>query len=250
MAFKIHVNEITENPAFKEEDIAEMAFYVKQTLHRYLEVVNRGYLHAESLFNDPEGGSDMDVAPFQPENPEHVEYADCSLHSSLLQMYKFCFVAEDKKSFLEQSYITKGALGGLNDFIADTLPPCLSYQSLAQNGIMEDYYDDNKIHRLLIAFFANLKLIYGSIGNGINGHFPDSFFHCEHVELLGLDNELFSFRELTMLSGYQTERAVRNLASPSTPEHRKLTVVKKEKGRSTFVTREEAIRWLNSLNRK
>ncbi|NMV42269.1 hypothetical protein HKB00_00040, partial [Vibrio parahaemolyticus] len=53
MAFKIHVNEITENPAFKEEDIAQMAFYVKKTLHRYLEVVNNGYLHAESLFKDP-----------------------------------------------------------------------------------------------------------------------------------------------------------------------------------------------------
>ncbi|MDG2898169.1 hypothetical protein P7M61_27440, partial [Vibrio parahaemolyticus] len=89
-----------------------------------------------------------------------------------------------------------------------------------------------------------------SIDYGINGHFPETFFHCEHVESLGLDTELFSFRELTLLSGYQTERAVRNLASPSTPEHRKLAVVKKEKGRSTFVTREETIRWLNSLNRK
>ncbi|MCV5745164.1 hypothetical protein OFN42_33685, partial [Escherichia coli] len=73
MAFKIHVNEITENPAFKEEDIAQMAFYVKKTLHRYLEVVNNGYLHAESLFKDPESGSDMDVAPFQPENTKHIQ---------------------------------------------------------------------------------------------------------------------------------------------------------------------------------
>lgn len=250
MAFKIHVNEITENPAFKEEDIAEMAFYVKQTLHRYLEVANNGYLHAESLFKDPESGSDMDVAPFQPENTKHIQYADCSLHSRLLQMYEFCFIAEDKKSYLEKSTIPQGVLGGLNDFIADTIPACLCYQSLLQNGIMEDYYDDNKIHRLLIAFFANLKLIYGSIDYGINGHFPETFFHCEHVESLGLDTELFSFRELTLLSGYQTERAVRNLASPSTPEHRKLAVVKKEKSRSTFVTREETIRWLNSLNRK
>ncbi|MBM5002138.1 hypothetical protein HYO14_05320 [Vibrio parahaemolyticus] len=250
MAFKIQVNEITENPAFKEEDMTEMAFYIKQTLDRYLEGVNGGYLHAESLFKYTEGGSDMEVAPFQQENPEHIQYAQSSLQLNLLKVYKFCFAAEDKKSFLEQSSITKGVLGGLNDFIADTVPPLLSYQSLAQNGIMEVPYDGNKIHRLMIAFFANLKLIYGSIDYGINGYFPETFYHLEHIDSLGLDTENFSFRELTMLSGYQTERAVRNLASPSTPEHRKLTVVKKEKGRSTFVTREEAIRWLNSLNRK
>ncbi|CAE6905853.1 hypothetical protein ACOMICROBIO_FLGHMIGD_01753 [Vibrio sp. B1FLJ16] len=251
MAFKINVKEITQNPAFKEQDITEMAFYVKQTLERYLEMVNNGYLDTESRFEDDEIGS-MITTQFDPNKNELVEYAQSFLLRNLRQIYEFCFVTKDKKKYLYEHFIDIN--NGLDMFYAETIAPCLSYESLVQHGVLETQYSSDSIHRFFIIFIANLKMAFGdSSGFPYCLHEPDEkHLHLElpyeHIESLGLHLEHFSFRELTLLSGYQTERAVRNLASPSTPEHRKLSVVKK--GRSTFVTREEAIRWLNSLNRK
>ncbi len=246
MAYKIQIKEITANPAFDENKIVEMAFYVKQTIHRYLDMVNNGYLAMEEQFTEEVGDTVTKV--FQHENISHVEYAQSSLLNNLLNVYNFCFVENDKKEYLnQQSQMSEGAtMGGLNDFLAETMSPCLSYQALSENGVMDDNFSGEDIHRLLITFFATLKLEFGSLHE--SSGCPDMMHHEDHILSLGVHPEHFSFRELTLLSGYQTERAVRNLASPSTPEHRKLTVVKE--GRSTYVTHEEAVRWLRSVGRK
>ena len=242
MAFKVQMREIFSNPVFTEKQIVEMAFYVKQTIHRYLEVVNCGYLQMEEQFAEEEG--DTVTKQFKYDVTEHVEYAQSSLLNNLLSIYEFCFVAKDKKAFLQQHYMSDGyTMGGFND--AETMSPSLSYQALSENGVMDDYYDGDCIHRLFITFFATLKLIFGSLHE--KDGCPDMMHHECNIYSLGVHPEYFSFRELTLLSGYQTERAIRNLASPSTPEHRKLAVVKE--GRLTFVTHQEAIRWLSSIGR-
>jgi hypothetical protein len=66
----------------------------------------------------------------------------------------------------------------------------------------------------------------------------------EQLNPLGVHAEHFSFRELTLLSGYKTERGIRNLASPSTPAHRRIKVIKE--GRRTLIEPSEAKRWLSA----
>ncbi|RIZ51542.1 hypothetical protein [Vibrio sp. PID23_8] len=74
MTFKINVKEITENPPITDSDLIEMAFYVKQTLERYSEMVNNGYDSAENKFEDEEI-ADMTTIQFNPNKNELVEYA-------------------------------------------------------------------------------------------------------------------------------------------------------------------------------
>ncbi|RIZ55343.1 hypothetical protein [Vibrio sp. PID23_8] len=165
----------------------------------------------------------------------------------LREVYEFCFVTKNKKKYLDEHFVDCNC--DLHMFYAETLSPCLAYESLLRIGVLETGYSADKINRFFITFIANLKMIFGGLPDyyhGISGDFKLSLPY-DHIESLGLHLEHFSFRELTLLGGYQTERAVRNLASPSTPEHRRLSVIKE--GRFTYVTREEAMRWLSRLNR-
>jgi hypothetical protein len=247
MAYSIRVKEITQNFPLKEVDIREMAFVVKQTFHRYLTLINAGYLEMEAHFLEEEG--DTVARQFDSTNPDIIRYADTSLYHELMRIYKFCFTDIDKEAFIsadENKYMFNGlTMGGLFDFLSETMAPCLSYQSLDEHGILDDYYDGSKIHRLFIAFFAHLKLHFGSLEE--KDGCPDVYGHIEGLHALGIHLQHFSFRELTLLSGYKTERAVRNLASPSTPEHRRISVVKE--GRNTYVTHSEALRWLAGTGR-
>ncbi|RDV23915.1 hypothetical protein DXV75_16740 [Alteromonas aestuariivivens] len=240
--FNIKVSEITDNRPFVESDMTEMAFYVKQTFARYSKMIDSGYLVMEESFRQE--NDDTVTRQFDPNNEELLCYADSTLLTNLKDIYQFCFVETDKRKFFDAVAEGYGiTMGGINDFLSETMSPCLCYQSLSENGVMEDYYDSSKIHRLFIAFFAQLKVVYGSLDEQLSS-VPDMSHHLANIQALGVDLNHFSFREITMLSGYKTERAVRNLASPSTPAHRRISIIKE--GRNTYVSHDEAVRWLSS----
>jgi hypothetical protein len=238
--FYCNVEEIKNNNPISKIDISEMAYYIRQTFERYSELVRSGYLSSEVEFSDPDG-EDTEVNPFKPDSSESLAYAKTSLQSNLNIMHEFIYVAKNKMDYLHESGATDGhTCGGLNDFMFDVLSPCLAYQSLNEYGVMDTFYGSEKIHALLIHFFAALKLECGSL---CQPDCPDLMFVDDHIGRgLNIDSNHFSFRELTLLSGYKTERAVRNLASPSTPANRRLRVIKVK--RHTYVEHSEAKRWL------
>lgn len=238
--FYCNVEEIKNNQPIAKIEITEMAYYVRQTFERYLELVRSGYLSSEAEFSDPDG-DDTEVNPFKPNSSESLKYANTNLQSSLNIMHEFIYLANNKMDYLRETGATSGiTTDGLNDFMFDVLSPCLAYQSLNEYGVMNTGYGSEKIHALLIHFFALLKLECGSLN-------PPDCPNLDHVDdlitgALNIDFNHFSFRELTLLSGYKTERAVRNLASPSTPPNRRLSVIKVK--RNTYVEHSEAKRWL------
>lgn len=238
--FSVNVNEIKNNRPLAPADIEVIAFLVRQTFERYTYMIVNGYLDAESRFRDPDGYI-LDLKRFDPNNEADREYADCRLKHNLEIIRYFCFDAADARAFLEEKGVTNGyTSGGLNDFLFETIGPCLALENLLKSGVMEWGYDVNQIYWLLIHFFARLKLVYGSLEQGVA---PDMDMVWELVELLGIHEHHFSFREITLLAGFKTERAVRNLASPSTPAHRRLAVIKD--GRNTYVTHAVLREWLD-----
>ena len=237
--FYIQIEEIKDNRVLTKLDVQRITFHIRQTFERYTELVLNGYLSAESKFNDP-NGDNLDAKPFYPDVERDQNYIDCNLGKNLEVMRQFCFETEQPKRFLKDMGVTDGyTSGGLNDFLYETLPPCLAFEGLIRSGVMEVQCRIEHVHWLLIHFFARLKLEYGSLSYG---NVPDLDMVTEQIEALGIHESYFSFRELTLLGGYKTERAVRNLASPSTPEHRRLPIIKK--GRSTFVKHEVVSAWL------
>jgi hypothetical protein len=104
---------------------------------------------------------------------------------------------------------------------------------------MEIDMDSQKLYCLLQHYFAIVKLAFGSFENA-----PQIDLWWDKLPLLGVVYDHFTFRDLALLSGYKTERAVRNLASPSTPENRRISVIKN--GRQTLITLDEVIRWLKA----
>lgn len=238
------IEEIKNNVLLTKIDTAEMAYYIRQTFERYSAMICSGYLLAEEQFKNP-NGAETEVNPFNPESTESLEYAKTHLKTNLEIMHHFIYDADEKLSYLHKVGATDGTtMGGLNDFLFETLPPCIAYQSLNEAGVMDTFYGSEKIHALLIHFFALLKLECGSLDNS---PCPDLTMVEDHLSNLDIHSKHFSFRELTLLSGYKTERAVRNLASPSTPEHRRIKVIKEN--RNTYVERAEVLRWLE-LNKK
>lgn len=239
--FLIQVEELKNNRALTHGDILKMSFFIKQTFERYTALVKYGYVTMEDEFSDPNGDS-TETRPFNLESDADVDYASCKLSKNLEIMRTFCFDAKNPREYLESTGVTDGAYsGGLDDFLYETLPPCLAFDGLLKSGVMETYYGAEHVHHLLIHFFARLKLEYGSL------HIedaPDLGMSSDNILALGTHDRHFSFRELTLLAGFKTERSVRNLASPSTPEHRRLAVIK-EKQR-TLVEHHVAKKWLSS----
>lgn len=239
--FNCRIEEITDNSALSSMDVQRMTYYIRQTFERYALMIAHGYLTAEEAFRDPQG-DDTFVKPFDNESAEDRKYVDCKLGHNLELMRTFCWENVSPIEFLESHGITDGVTsGGFNDFLFETLPPCLAFQSLNEAGVMETLYGSKKALHLLIHFFAKLKMVYGRLdGDGI----PPLDMVWDHLDSLGVHAEYFSFRELTLLSGYKTERGIRNLASPSTPAHRRIKVIKE--GRRTLIEPSEAKRWLSA----
>jgi hypothetical protein len=234
---QLNVNEIKMNQMISESDVWELSFYIRQSYEFFNMMIVDGYLAAEEKFRSDDHGY-LDTIRFQRDNAEHLAYANTSLGNNL-QMMRCAIIADDPKSFiLNQSLMSDGCLnGGMNDFLQETLVPCLPMQFLVSSSSIEVGIDTDLLHRLLIHFFAVIKLHFGSLELA-----PDSTLMDDKIAMLGVDFEYFSFREMTLLSGYKTERAVRNLASPSTPEHRRISIIKQ--GRLTQIEHKEVVRWL------
>ena len=233
------INEIVNNEPLSKNKVIEMSFYIRQTFERYTMVINDGYQEAEAFFGIEDDPTTTKV--FDPSNEEHLHYADTHLGKNLQLIFEFLKLTIDEKSFVKQHFSDGAYSGGMNDFLYETLPPCLLLRNLILAGVMETYFDSNPLVNLLIHFFAKLKLIYGSLEDS---DCPKLDLLLDHLSEMNIDDKMFSFRELTLLSGYKTERAVRNLASKSTPKHKQIKVIKN--GNKTFIEHKEITRWLQS----
>ena len=239
----VRIKEITNNQQFSKMDVWRMSFYVIQTFDRFALMNREGYAVAEEAFAEEVG--DTVTTQFRAECKEHLDFANVNLGRNLQLILKFIQLDKGEKEFIEDKLVSPYFYsGGLNDFLHETLPQCLTCDSLISVGIMDTYFDSSTLHYLLIHFFAKLKLIYGSLDSD---DCPNLNMVEDHIYNMGIDDNRFSFRELTLLSGYKTERAIRNLASQSTPEHKRLKIVKE--GRNTLIEYDEAVRWLKDNNK-
>jgi len=238
-------SEIKDNQPLSKKDMFEMAFYVNQTFDRYQKSNYAGFFEAEQAFKEYSEDSQDDTVTeqFRMENEGHMRVANNSLGQNIMSMFEFIYKEQKTHALFcseePELPFEGGCYGGINDFLLGTISSLMLYQPMMLNGGMETYYGANKINLLVTHFFALIKLVYGSFDDE---RCPD-MSTCENIIYQVIPhNEHFSFRELTLLSGYKTERAVRNLASPSTPEQRRLKTIKV--GGKTFVTYKEAVRWL------
>lgn len=239
----IQINEITNNRKLSEMDVWRMSFYVTQTFERFALMNKEGYAVAEEMFAEEVGNTV--TTQFRPDCQEHLNFANVNLGRNLQLILKFIHLEGGEKNFIEDHLVFPYFYaGGLNDFLYETLPQCLTCDSLIAVGVMETYFDSSELHYLFIHFFAKLKLVYGSLDAD---DCPDLDLIEGHLYGMDIDDKRFSIRELTLLSGYKTERAIRNLASRSTPEHKRLKIVKD--GRKTLIEYDEAVQWLKVNNK-
>ena len=238
--------ELKNNAKFSKQEVNEMVFYIQQTFDRYQTWVRGGYLAMEEKFIEAQGGTI--VVHYDAASTEHQKYIQTSFGSDLCRILEFIQSA-DKDKFIEENelFFNGSFMGGLNDSLSDIIAPCLSSKFMMENGVLEIpcSFTLDRIPLLLVNFLAGLKLHYGSLEKASGC--PALDYHHESLFKLEVDYKLFSFRELTLLSGYKTERAIRNLASKSTASEKRLATVKQ--GRQTFVEHSEVVRWLKQNNK-
>jgi hypothetical protein len=76
--------------------------------------------------------------------------------------------------------------------------------------------------------------------------FPASDFGLH--EELGLSHEGFSFKQLAIMLGFETERTARGLALESTPEDKRIAVFKSG-GNRTFISKEAFVEYVNNYKK-
>lgn len=232
-------NEIKNNRTITEQDVWELSFYIRQSYERTTMVVNEGYFASECLFRSDDDGC-LETISFKAKDPKHMEYANNSLGKNLQLMRQAIYHSDPKTFILDNRSMSNGPYnGGMNDYLEETVGPCIAVELLNMSCQMEIQMDSQMLYRLLLHYFAIVKLTFDGFENA-----PEIDLWWDKLLMLGVVDEHFTFRDLTLLSGYKTERAVRNLASPSTPENRKISVIKV--GRQTLITQGEVIRWLNA----
>jgi hypothetical protein len=241
-SIRLNINEITDNQPITEMDVWELSYYVHQTYDRQLVVVRRGYFASEGEFRSDDKQV-LETIYFDNINPEHLEYADTSLGRNMQKMLTMINAKDPLAYMSSEKEMSAGWINdGMNDFIEETISPLLPVPYLNTLCMMETGLQSQVLYRLCIHFFATVKLAYNGINNA-----PELNLAFEIFSSLSIPLDTISFRELTLLAGFKTERAIRNLASPSTPEHRRLKVVKE--GRLTGIEINEAKRWL-AANKK
>jgi hypothetical protein len=239
---KLNINEITNNQPITAMDVWELSYYVHQTYDRQLVLVRDGYLASEHEFRSDDEGY-LGTIYFDKNNSEHLEYANTSLGRNMQKMLAM-INAEDPLAYMSADKdMSDGWINpGMDDFIEETISPLLPAPYLDTLCMMESGLNSQLLYRLCIHFCATVKLAYEGIID-----VPEFNSAFEIFSSLAIPIETISFRELTLLAGFKTERAIRNLASPSTPEHRRLKVIKE--GRLTGIEINEAKRWL-AANKK
>jgi hypothetical protein len=233
------IHEIKNNKTITEQDIWELSFYIRQTYERTTMVVIDGYFASEDVFRSDDHGC-LETISFNAADPKHMEFANNSLGQNLQLMRQATCHSDPKAFILANNSMSNGPYnGGMNDYLEETVGPCMAVDLLNMSCQMEIDMDSQMLYRLLLHYFAIVKLAFGGFDNA-----PDIYLWWDKLLMLGVVHEHFTFRDLTLLSGYKTERAVRNLASPSTPENRRVSVIKV--GRQTLITRDEVLRWLKA----
>lgn len=236
--------EVINHRPFTLGEADEFTFYIRQTIDRYASLATWGYLITEEEFKHDDFESTFAVKEFNPSLAEHVKYVECSLGSNLRMMVKF-INSENKESFItaNETHFNGITMGGLDDFNAETMPLIISAIFMMENGVLEMpfSYKFNRMALLPIHFYAELKLHFGSFDTEGCPSLDNSF---DLLHALEIHPDLFSFRELTLLAGYKTERSIRNLASKPQSDPRYIRTTKQ--GRKTYIEHSEAVRWLNA----
>jgi hypothetical protein len=220
-----------------------IAFNVIQGLKRPYFVAEHGYLDSEKEFGSKT--EDPYIAmEFDPTDPEHVALVSRSSTRRCIEILDK--VAEglplesDQSKFLNEGY---NFIGETGDFLIESLYPLAVYiyakESLHSNEYMTDYGDSSEILKLLIfKFLTRYHMVYED--------FEASDFGLH--EKLGISREGFSFKQLAVMLGFDTERTARGLALDSTPVEKRISVFKSS-GNRTFIKKEIFVEYVNNYNK-
>lgn len=229
--------------SLSEMEKNQIAFNVIQGLKRPYFVAEHGYLDSEQEFGSKT--EDPYIAmEFDPTDPEHMDLVSNSSTRRCIEILdKFAEglpLDPIQSKFLNEGYNFVGETG---DFLIEALYPLAVYiyakESLQSNEYMTDYGDSSEILKLLIfKFLTRYHMVYE--------HFEASDFGL-HTKL-GISHEGFSFKQLAIMLGFDTERTARGLALDSTPKDRRISVFKSS-GNRTFITKENFVEYVNNYNK-
>jgi hypothetical protein len=225
-------------------------FVVIMRLHRPYFVATEGYIMSEERFADDPHDPYFAVA-YDADKEEHIKLVrQSSLRRGLEVIYKFANgydLTTGQQKYLENGYMLAE---GSNDFAMEIIFPLASYiyveRSIANNDYMTNYHAcTNELELLLLKYFTQFELIYDSL------EFND-FGLCVH---LGLEAQGYTFRQLQVMLGFESERTARGLALESTPVEKRIRVIKlpadETKGRikRTLIAESEFKRYIQNYNK-
>jgi hypothetical protein len=224
-------------------DKDKISFNVIMGLKRPYFVAEVGYVASEIEFGQVDYDPYMAIE-YDPNNVEHVELVNSSSTRRCIEVLHL--FAEDLSLDAQQNeFLNKGYnfIGETGDFLVEALYPLAVYiyakEAMQMNEYMTDYGDSSEVLRLLIfKFLTRYNMVYEE--------FPCFDFGLN--ENLGISYEGFSFKQLTIMLGFETERTARGLALESTPEGKRITVFKSG-GNRTFISKDVFVEYVNNYNK-
>lgn len=235
--FKVKQFKVDGTRRISELQLQTAMFESMQHVKHFNEAIQWGYLGAEDPNRVDTEEDPYNLLPFDLSNPEHLNIATSnSLYYNFIAMKAFCEGgSSSERAQIKEKYphVFDGACGGgLWDLCTEVIGPLMTIEYMARLSPLNYGPGTDALFHLLYHFLAAHKLEFGP-----------SF--SNHLEYLDLEEDCFTFRELTLLAGHKNERSIRNEAIKTNPDALKTF----KRGHRTFISIEEARRWLKSQDK-
>ena len=238
------MNEITN---FKHEPLSsdladELAFDVIMGLKRPFFIAEFGYEKSEKEFG--QDNEDPYIAiEYDPSNIEHVRLGrNSSVRKCIGIINKFAegqSLTPEEQSFFDVGY---NFIGGTGDFLIEALYPLSAYIYAKDAFLNNEYMTDHSgaadaLKLLLFKFLTRYMMKHDD---------NDYMFGLDAY--LGIYLEKFTFKQLAVMLGFETERTARGLALASTPQIKRIEIYKAD-GNRTFIEKKVFIDYVTNHNK-
>lgn len=230
---------------YSDEELLKITYIITTKFQRLSMLVTTGYLETEEKFSavdeDPYIAIEFNSLP----KARLDELRSLVLFRNLVLINRYVFdisLSEFEKKHLYEGF---GYIGGVGDFCVEALFPLMQYLKLDSNSsgneyFTQDLFDQNRFGCVLIKFLTKLSL------DGQGRELEDYGLY----QLLGLHYQGYTFKQLALMLGLETERTARGLASTNTPVSKRIRTVKATDGSNrTFIMGEEFARYIRQYHK-
>ena len=227
---------------YSNDELLKITYVITTKLQRLTMLVTTGYLGTEETFaaEDDDPYLAIEFKALSKERLDELRTLQIFKNLVLLNRYVFDQTLTDtNKKHLYEGF---GYIGGVGDFCVEAIFPLMQYLRLESGDeyFSQEYFDKSRFNNFLTKFLTKLSL----------DEKVDYLEDYGLLNLLGINSQGYTFKQLALMLELETERTARGLASTNTPLAKRIRTVKASDGsHRTFIEKDIFSSYVNQYHK-